>query len=1288
VADCTYTAVLTAVGPNYTGTSTITYTINPEPVTFTGTPATFTYTGSPQGPTITPSVSGATYTTTGPLTSTAVGNYSITVTATGNYSGTGSVSYSIKCEPVTFTGSPLTFTYTGSPQGPTITPSVAGATYTVTSGSLTNTAQGTYTVVLTAVGPNFMGSSTITYTISPKAVTFAGSPLTFTYNGSAQGPTITPSVAGATYTVTTGSLTNTAAGTYTAVLTAVGPNYTGTSTISYTISPKAVTFTGSPLSFTYTGSPQGPTITPSVAGATYTVTSGSLTNTVTGSYTAVLTAVGPNYTGTSTISYTINPKAVTFTGAPTTFTYNGSAQGPTITPSVSGATYTTTGPLTSTAAGTYSIAVTATGNYTGTGAVSYTINAEPVTFTGSPLTFTYNGSAQGPTITVSPANATYTTTGTATATAVGSYTETLTATGNYTGTKTISWTITPAAQSTVTISPVTQTITVGASITFTASGGSGTGAYVWGGSSGATSSAVTFSTPGIFTVTVYKAADANYSVSNTATATITVNKATATITLPTTTATYTGSPIGLTATTGPAGLAVTYSYTGTGGTTYGPTSTPPTGVGTYSVTATINNPNYNSTSATATLTITKATPVLAWATPASITYGTLLSSTQLDPTSSVPGTFVYSPAAGAKLPVGTGETLTATFTPTDTKDYVSGGTVTTTITVTKAAATITLPTTTVTYTGSPVPVTATTGPAGLAVTYTYAGTGGTTYGPSSTPPTNAGSYSVTATINDPSYTGTVTAALTIAKAPATVNLANSIQYYTGSSITVTGTTVPANLKVTYSYTGTGSTVYGPSATGPTNVGTYSVTETVTDPNYYGSATATLTIETKECLVWLQGNCGDHTDCDDGKGYNGRGGYSNFGDYCSSGGYNSSSATQFVCGGSVVPIAFAVYNCNSNNGWGGNYGTGCNGNFVTDTSIVISISEEAANGTLSDPVIYGYSATGPNPPNYWILKNEYLLNFPTAAGTHHYSIEVYRPQPDGTLQQLGSQDLYTSSSCLPNSCSSSGKFNTTTIAKGDSIWFTSIVNVGCDSTKTSALVYDSSTITFKANGSSVTVNVPAGSIQFSPTATSATTTYNGSTNSWVTIVPSSYTGNVFLTGVAYPVTAAITGGISSVSWSGTCRSDSGSLTAKWQWSAAVYTQFAADASLGVKPVDSSTLSQYKNSDHAGTPENYKQYLTAGACGTGGSNYTGTYGSASSPQVGNSGCWLDSTSFQGGGWWGNWGWDGTWANSITGGGGWGNGGSGGNSCGNGGDGNADGGWGSGWDNGNSNFGYGNW
>jgi beta-glucanase (GH16 family) len=65
-----------------------------------------------------------------------------------------------------------------------------------------------------------------------------------------------------------------------------------------------------------------------------------------------------------------------------------------------------------------------------------------------------------------------------------------------------------------------------------------------------------------------------------------------------------------------------------------------------------------------------STPVITWATPAAITYGTALSATQLDATASVPGTFSYTPAAGAVLAAGS-QTLSVTFTPTDTTKYTT-----------------------------------------------------------------------------------------------------------------------------------------------------------------------------------------------------------------------------------------------------------------------------------------------------------------------------------------------------------------------------------------------------------------------------------------------------------------------------------------------------------------------------------------------------------------------------------------------------------------------------------------
>jgi len=96
--------------------------------------------------------------------------------------------------------------------------------------------------------------------------------------------------------------------------------------------------------------------------------------------------------------------------------------------------------------------------------------------------------------------------------------------------------------------------------------------------------------------------------------------------------------------------------------------------------------DYTTATSSISITVKAATPVINWATPAAITYGTALSATQLDATSSVAGTFVYSPAAGAVLAVGS-QTLSVTLTPTDTTDYTTAAQ---TVTLTVSAGTATL----------------------------------------------------------------------------------------------------------------------------------------------------------------------------------------------------------------------------------------------------------------------------------------------------------------------------------------------------------------------------------------------------------------------------------------------------------------------------------------------------------------------------------------------------------------------------------------------------------------------
>jgi hypothetical protein len=69
--------------------------------------------------------------------------------------------------------------------------------------------------------------------------------------------------------------------------------------------------------------------------------------------------------------------------------------------------------------------------------------------------------------------------------------------------------------------------------------------------------------------------------------------------------------------------------------------------------------------------VTQITPTITWPAIAAVTFGSALSSEQLDATASVPGTFTYSPAAGTVLPAGANQPLSVTFTPTDTTDYTT-----------------------------------------------------------------------------------------------------------------------------------------------------------------------------------------------------------------------------------------------------------------------------------------------------------------------------------------------------------------------------------------------------------------------------------------------------------------------------------------------------------------------------------------------------------------------------------------------------------------------------------------
>ena len=188
---------------------------------------------------------------------------------------------------------------------------------------------------------------------------------------------------------------------------------------------------------------------------------------------------------------------------------------------------------------------------------------------------------------------------------------------------------------------------------------------------------------GTATITSSQAGDSNYNAALNVDQTLTVNKKTITVTADPQTKVYgTSDPLSLTYTNDP--LIVGDSFTGA------LTRDAGEAAGSYAITIgdLSTGSNYDLIYIGANLTISQATTTITWDNQADIVYGTALDDTQLNAVSSVPGSFVYTPAAGTVLNAGNDQELRADFTPTDTTNY-SSASKTVTINVTEAAPTVT-----------------------------------------------------------------------------------------------------------------------------------------------------------------------------------------------------------------------------------------------------------------------------------------------------------------------------------------------------------------------------------------------------------------------------------------------------------------------------------------------------------------------------------------------------------------------------------------------------------------------
>ncbi len=201
---------------------------------------------------------------------------------------------------------------------------------------------------------------------------------------------------------------------------------------------------------------------------------------------------------------------------------------------------------------------------------------------------------------------------------------------------------------------------------------------------------------------------------------------------------------------------------------------------------------------------------------------------------------------------------------------------------------------------------------------------------------------------------------------------------------------------------------------------------------------------------------------------------------------------------------------------------------------------------------------------------------------------------------------------PGVCAIQSIFNNTPVTAGSYVWFSTSMALTSSVPSTGLTAHFSGQWIDVQLKSGTTLQLPApnAEVVYSPTATTPTTTFTG--GQWVTTVPTSYAGSVFLSGLAYQVPSGVSLQGAKVTWLGAFSGTTNSFKLDWQWGAAFYSSFGtlslSSASalyngLGVEPTSPSGISAHSTGDLAGTPENYKTNLVAGATGEGGSDYTG-------------------------------------------------------------------------------------
>ena len=867
-----------STSPN-AGTANQSYTFTPTSTNYTTVTGNVSVTVSPATLTVTASDQSKTYGTTSPI------------------SGTLNTNFTVVGLQGTDVASGATLSYSGSPAGNLATATAGNYTITPSALTLSSGSTGNYSITYTT-GTLTIGQVTTTITTLPTASTITyGQTLS---NSTLSGGVASVPGTFAFYQPSGIPDAGTASQTIVFTPTDAVDYSTVTSAVNVTVTQATPTVTVVVGTYPYSGSSQGPTTaTNTGTGTTYTW---SYVGTGSTSYAASSTPPtnAGTYTATATVAASSDGDYTVATSAATAFTIDQLTPTITTNPTASdiyagqtlasstlsggvasvAGTFSFTTPSTVISAGTATVSVT----FTPTDAVNYTsvttsvnvnayLQSSSVTVTGS-STFTYNSSSQGPsssTVTGSSGVVTYAYYGTGT-TAYDISSTPPTDAGTYEVVATVAadsyYDVASSAPFAFTITPVTLTVTANAqTVTFGTDPSDVTAGetytitgYVGGDDASFISGVPSFTTTYTNTddagttgltitpdVSGMSSIDYTFSVVSGA---ITVVADTPTVTVTVDSYNYLGIPQGpTTATNTGTGTTYTWIYAGTGSTTYTASSTLPTNAGTYTATATVaasTDGDFVSASSVATpFTIGQAIPTITTIPTASDIYAgqALSSSTLSGGAASVAGTFDFT-TPSTIMSAGT-TSVSVTFTPTDAVNYATV-TTSTSINVLLQSSTITVTgASSFTYNGSPQgPTTSSvTGSAG-AVTYAYSGTGSTVYATSATLPTNVGTYSVVASVAaDALYNSATSAPFAFTISPATPTITVTVGTYTYNGTPQGPTTVTGNTgggTVTWSYVGTGSTVYSTSSVLPTNAGTYTATASVAASGNYYAATSTAT----------------------------------------------------------------------------------------------------------------------------------------------------------------------------------------------------------------------------------------------------------------------------------------------------------------------------------------------------------------------------------------------------------------------------------------------------------------